>query len=492
MIAADIFTRLRSLVRTHAFHLAAIVAVGFAGSTLLLFAFIFWQTTTIETMRVDQTLEREAVILAKETPHAAELMIEERLAADLHRLAIAALFDKAGQKVVGNIERIPQDLPLDGQAHRLGPGRPCCARSDIGTGRIVALRFSDGRTLVIGRSIDGLEDFRVVIMRALRLGMIPAAILALLIATIFGYRAQRHMAAVHGAAERILRGNFQERLPARGAGDDFDRLVNSVNRMLDEVGLVIDAVKDTGQHIAHDLRTPLTRVRLRLEQAYHQASSYEELRGMVDRAIDGLDLTLRIITGLLRIGQIDSGHARHLFRSFDIGGAVREVGNLYLPLAEEKQVAFTVDAADVPPIYGDRDLLVEAIINIVDNAIKFTPSGGAVRLEAGIDGEEVFVRVTDDGPGIAPEEREAVMRRRYRSDRTSAADGYGLGLSLVDAIARLHGFRVVIRNATVGCIVELICPAAETAGGRDDRAGGMAREISRTAIAADPGAARAR
>lgn len=455
---------LRGILRTPALRLAAVVSAGVAASTLLLFTFIFWQTAVAETSRVDHILERDAQILSAQAPHEVELAVEERVTADFHRVVIAALFDQAGHKVAGNLDRIPDGIPPDGRAHRIDRSLSGNSPFDLERQRMAVRRLADGRLLAIGRNVDGLEDLRTIVERALALGVIPAVFLSLGVGALFGYRAQKQISAVHLAAERIIGGNLQERLPTIAAGNDFGRLVNNVNHMLDEIGSVIDGLKTTGQHIAHDLRTPLTRVRLRLEQASHRAHHDDEIRETVGRAIDGLDQALRIITCLLRIGQIDSGRGRNKFCYFDLQDAVQEVADLYQPVAAEKQIAFTLETVDAPPVYGDRDLIMEAVANIVDNAVKYTPSGGEVILSVVLDARRPLVRVSDTGPGIPPEEAAAVMQRFYRSDRTSSQQGYGLGLSLVDSIARLHGFRVAIRNSAPGCVFELQCfPLAKEA-----------------------------
>lgn len=449
--------RLSSIMRTPAMRLAAIVSAGIALSMLLLFVFIFWQTTIMEAARVNRILERDAAILSTESLDDLERAVNERVTADFHRVVIAALFDKTGQWVAGNLERIPENIPADGKAHRIDRGRFASSPFDLQPRQMVVRRLPDGHLLVIGRSADGLEGLRTIVGRALALGIIPAVFLSLGAGALFGYRAQKQITTVCLAAERIICGNLEERLPVLAAGDDLGRLTNSVNRMLDEIGVVIDALKTTGQSIAHDLRTPLTRVRLRLEQAAHRADEDAEVREMVGRAIAGLDHALRIITSLLRIGQFDSGYGRDQFGYFDLKAAVQNVADLYLPIAAEKQIAFDFKTVDAPPIYGDKDLIIEAVANIVDNAVKYTQSGGEIILSIDLDDGRPLVRVSDNGPGIAPEEASAVMERFYRSQRTTSVQGFGLGLSLVDSIARLHGFHVAIKNSSPGCVFELRC-----------------------------------
>jgi signal transduction histidine kinase len=224
--------------------------------------------------------------------------------------------------------------------------------------------------------------------------------------------------------------------------------------MLDEIETLIRSVAGVGDDIAHDLRTPLTRVRVGLERGRQNARTLDELRATVDHAILGLDQSLAVITALLRIAEIE--HSRRLdgFRHVALADLVREVGDLYEPIAEDKQVAFAVGAKEDAIVHGDRDLLFEAVANLVDNAVKFTPEGGRVEVSLSRVGEEAVVRVCDTGPGIAEGERDLVARRFYRSDKSRCDPGLGLGLSLVAAIVKLHGFRLSISPGP-GCVAEI-------------------------------------
>jgi signal transduction histidine kinase len=224
--------------------------------------------------------------------------------------------------------------------------------------------------------------------------------------------------------------------------------------MLDEIEALVQSMVGAGDDIAHDLRTPLTRVRVMLERGRNNAATLEELRSTVDQAIVGLDQSLAIITALLRITEIE--HSRRLagFNQVALAELVREVGDLYEPIAEDKRVAFAVGADEDVTVRGDRDLLFEAIANLVDNAVKFTPEGGRVELRLSREGNEGVVRVRDTGPGIAAAEHDLVARRFYRSDKSRTNPGLGLGLSLVAAIVKLHGFRLTISPGP-GCVVEI-------------------------------------
>ena len=219
----------------------------------------------------------------------------------------------------------------------------------------------------------------------------------------------------------------------------------------------LQEAKAVGDNIAHDLRTPLTRVRIRLERGREHASTLEQMREVADQAIAGLDQSLATITALLRITEIEHGRRSEAFSEVQLAPLIREVGDLYDPIAEDKGIILRVEALDEAALRGDRDLLFEAVTNLVDNAVKFTPGGGRVELILLHQKGETVIRVSDTGPGIPEIEREAVTQRFYRSDKNRNIKGLGLGLSMVAAIVKLHGFRFTIA-AGPGCTVEIACP----------------------------------
>jgi signal transduction histidine kinase len=249
---------------------------------------------------------------------------------------------------------------------------------------------------------------------------------------------------------------LRQRLPTLGLDDPFDKLAGIVNGMLDEMEALINGIRGVGDDIAHDLRTPLTRVRVSLERGRENAQTLSELHVVVDRAISALDQSLGIITALLRIAEIEQSRRLAGFGKVALAELVREVGDFYEPIAEDKRVAFEVVTDVQAIVHGDRDLLFEAVANLVDNALKFTPEGGRVELALIRHDHEGIVRVRDTGSGISESERGVVTRRFYRSDKSRHTQGLGLGLSLVAAIVKLHGFRFSI-SAGPGCLAEIAC-----------------------------------
>ena len=238
----------------------------------------------------------------------------------------------------------------------------------------------------------------------------------------------------------------------RGVASDLTAAVRA--GQLEEA---LQEAKVVGDNIAHDLRTPLTRVRIRLERGREHASTLEEFRAVADQAIAGLDQLLTTITALLRITEIEHSRRRERFGEVQLAPLICEVGDLYGPIAEDKGVTLWAEAPDGATVQGDRDLLFEAVVNLVDNAVKFTPEGGRVELVLLCKEGETVIRVIDTGPGIPEIEREAVTQRFYRSDKSRNTKGLGLGLSMVAAIIKLHDFRFRI-SAGPGCTAEIACP----------------------------------
>ncbi|HLK70610.1 MAG TPA: ATP-binding protein, partial [Steroidobacteraceae bacterium] len=252
---------------------------------------------------------------------------------------------------------------------------------------------------------------------------------------------------------------LHERLPVRRTRDDFDQLSGIVNAMLDEIERLLSETRGVGEGIAHDMRTPLTRLRARLERALEDPRLTPETGALIAGAIADIDQTLVTIKALLRIAEVEHGARRAAFAVVDLSKIVTDVIELYEPVAAEKNVRLQARSRlqSSPTVIGDTNLLFEALANLIDNAIKFSPAGSSVRVELGLAAEGPFVQVLDSGPGIAREDWGHVTQRFFRSDRSRHTPGSGLGLSLVASIVRLHGFGLILHPAASGCEIELRC-----------------------------------
>jgi signal transduction histidine kinase len=444
-------------IRSNTFHWALMVAGVFAVFVIVLFGFIYWKIDDYLTERSDRVISVELDSIAGLSPERRLEAIDERLRQDPRGVQLAAIFGADGRRITGNLESVPPHLRIDAPAQGTDIIRTDRNGREHQTVRAIARRMRNGDLLVLGRNVDEAGEISHVVGQALALGLLPALCLCLLAGAWLSVRAQKRVEEVNQRVQRIIAGDLSERLPHRNVDEPFSRLAASVNGMLDEMETMIHALAGVGNDIAHDLRTPLTRARLALERGRTNATTLGQLQTVADKAIAGIDQSLAIITALLRLAEIENSRRSAGFGSIPLHEMLREVCDIYEPIAENKNITLHVEATHRLSVRGDRDLLIEAVANLVDNAIKFTPEGGRVDIELLRGKAETIVRVTDTGCGISEQEREAVLRRFYRSDKIRNTPGVGLGLSLVAAIVKLHGFRLAIQSGS-GCRVEIICP----------------------------------
>jgi len=443
-------------MRSNTFHWALMVAGVFAVFIIVLFGFIYWKIDDYLTARSDRVITAQLEGIAALPPERRLEAIDERLRQDPRGVQLAAIFAADGHRISGTLESLPPNLRIDAEAQGVDIVRTDRNGREHQTIRAIARHMQNGDVLVLGRNVDEAKEISHVVGQALALGLLPGFCLCLLAGAWLSVRAQRRVEEVNQRVQRIIAGDLRERLPQRTVDEPFSKLAVIVNGMLDEMETMIHALAGVGNDIAHDLRTPLTRARLTLERGRTNAATLEQLQAVADKAIAGIDQSLTIITALLRLAEIENSRRSAGFGTVALDDMLREVCDIYEPIAENKKIALHVGATNRLTVCGDRDLLIEAVANLVDNAIKFTPEGGKVDI-ALLRGEgETIVRVTDTGCGISEQEREAVLRRFYRSDKIRNTPGVGLGLNLVAAIVKLHGFRLAIHSGP-GCRVEIVC-----------------------------------
>jgi signal transduction histidine kinase len=447
--------RLTDIVRTATFRTAALAASAFGASTVLLFLFIYWQAAGLETARIDRFLTHESEAIARENADLIARDVTTRYARDLHRYSFAEIFTPRFVRVSGEVAPYPDGLALDAVPRQVTMLRETGAGVARESVRAVARTLPDGRVLLVATGLEQVAALRELVLHALALGLLPALVSALCIGALASQRALARLMAMNATIARIMQGQLGERLAYRPTDDPFDQLARGVNRMLDEIERLLAEVQGVGDDIAHDLRTPLTRVRARLEGARTRATSQAELATAIDQSIADLDQSFAMITALLRIGQIEGGARRAGFASVSLSAIAREAFDLYLPVAELNNISLSLSAEPDLIIPGDRDLLFEVAANLLDNAVKFTPPGGHVALMTRATTLGPTLTVRDTGPGIPAADRIAVLQRFYRADRSRHIAGHGLGLSLVAAILRLHMFHVHMDDAGPGLLVEM-------------------------------------
>ncbi|VTZ51947.1 Two-component sensor histidine kinase [Methylocella tundrae] len=442
------------LFKTATFRLAVLFALAVTASTSVVFVFIYWQVATFDVRRVEARLSEEVLRAVNEPEDQLRRQLERRLASDLRRLDYVGLFNKDGKPVYGNIAALPGSLAIDGLAHTVEvlPLK----RIDSGTepAMMVARRRPSGGVVLLGRSLYEVYALRQLVFAALTIGIAPAVALALIVGLIFSLRGARRLKTINQTIVRIMRGDLHERLPIRARPDDIDHIASAVNLMLDEMVRLLDQIKSVGDNIAHDLRTPLAVMRISLERGL-AAPSEQGLRSAAQRALTELDHALTTVTALQRISEIELGRRRGEFTRIDLAEVCANAFNLYEPLAEAKSITFTLDAPAPAPCLGDFELMTEAVANLIDNAIKFTPEKGAVQVVAKMNSGRPVIRVSDTGPGVTPEERGEIFKRFYRSESSRHIPGTGLGLNMAATICNLHGFDLRVDDNQPGAIFEV-------------------------------------
>lgn len=369
---------------------------------------------------------------------------------DMRAVDAYGLFDSQQQPISGPIRSIPSDLPLDGQIHELAT---CIASDDPDLPQdscdAVATQTLDGRWLVLVRDNGSLFAVTRIILHALVWGLSLTIIPGIAGWHLLRRRPLQRIRAIQASAEAIVAGDLTYRLPLSNRRDELDMLAAIVNAMLDRIERLMHEVKGVCDNIAHDLRTPLTRLRAQLYRIQQQAVEGSPEALQLDEVIGETDTLMARFRGLLRISELEDHQRRSGFLQLEPLALLQELYDFYLPLAEEGHVTLILDTpSTLPSLTGDRALLFEALANLLSNSIKFTPPGGEVVLRATDDEGSPRIEVLDTGPGIPEAERKAVFQRFYRSDDTHA--GFGLGLSIVAAIVNLHGFGLEVGSREGG------------------------------------------
>ncbi|MHC8366523.1 sensor histidine kinase [Pseudomonas sp. ZT5P21] len=371
---------------------------------------------------------------------------------DIRGIDAYGLFDAEHRYLNGALRHIPQGLPLDGKIHMLGD----CADADDPTlpsdsCDAVATQTRDGRWLILVRDNGSLFAVTRIILHALFWGVTLTILPGIVGWHLLRRRPLRRIRGIQASAEAIVAGDLTRRLPLSNRRDELDMLAAIVNAMLERIERLMNEVKGVCDNIAHDLRTPLTRLRAQLYRMQQQAGEGSREAAQLDSVLSEADTLMARFRGLLRISELEDRQRRSGFVQLDPVPLLQELHDFYLPLAEEDQLTFRLQLPDtLPPLNGDRALLFEALANLLSNSIKFTPPGGEVVLRGIDEGGHTRIEVLDSGPGIPLAEREAVFQRFYRAEGGHQQSGFGLGLSIVAAIASLHGFTLEVETSELG------------------------------------------
>jgi signal transduction histidine kinase len=436
----------------------ALLYIGLFGAAIFgLFGYVYLSTLSHLRERADQEIARESSLLIgayRQGGRAVAIAaIEQRLSARPLDGWTYLLVDNSLAPLAGNLGRWPAALQGDS-----GWTTFRSREEPRGTIRAEFQRLPDGSRLLVGR--DGGDGF----VDTITIGLVGAVALIILLAAAAGISTSRRsvsrIEAINATSREIMRSGLGKRIPRRGTDDEWDELADNLNSMLDRIEELVEANRQVSDNVAHDLRTPLTRMRGRLERAHDQPFDPGRHRIFLSDTIAELDGILSVFSSLLRISQIEAHDHRAGFRPVDLAVLAREVVELFDATAEENDVALDFPDCEPLAIAGDRDLLFDAFSNLLDNAIMHGGHGGAVTVTVGRVAGDAVVGIADRGPGIPPEERKHVLKRFYRLERSRKGPGSGLGLSLVTAVAHLHGASIAMTDNDPGLRVELRFGAA--------------------------------
>lgn len=363
------------------------------------------------------------------------------------------LGDDVGRMLVGNVSDFPasvlanegvytfdyeREKPFDTPAGPDGEPPP----DEPGYALVQSVLLDSGLRLIVGRDILERRGFTAIIFRGFAVGLVGIVLLSALAGGLTARRVLRRLDSISDTSNQIMSGNLSERVPVTSRNDEFDRLATSLNAMLERIEQLMQGLKEVTDNVAHDLKTPLTRMRNKAEAALREDAPVEEREKALEATIEESDQLIRTFNALLMIARAEAGTPSGAFAEVDISGVVADVAELYAPVAEDAGMVLESDVTEGIRLRANRELVGQALVNLVENAIKYAPSAddGAPRITVGIReaDERVVIEVADSGPGIAEADREHVVERFVRLEKSRTEPGSGLGLALVDAVARLH------------------------------------------------------
>lgn len=455
--------RLIRVIRTIGFRLAAVYAGVFGLSVLVLFAVLYWITGSALRQQQVASIESDVAMLVEDhgrggLSEAADA-IERRLASVVHRRAVYLLLDSDGRKIAGDLAPRPphpgwQDLSAPEESD---DDAGSDERNDDGAHRLIGLGVAlpDGSFLLVGRDAYPIVEAEEAIVRAFGWLFGMSVLLAVFGGGVLSLGFLRRVDAINRTTRAIIDGRLTDRVPTRGTHDELDKLALNLNEMLDRVQSLMESLRQVSSDIAHDLRTPLSRLRHHLEGARLKARSIHDYETAVDDAIADTDAILQTFAALLRIAQIEARTRKAAFTMVDLSGVFRSILDAYSAVAEDGGRFLRADIAPAVRIPGDRELLTQMLANLVENAIRHTAAGTEISLRLQRRGEGAFATVADTGPGVPAEARKMVFRRFLRLERSRTTAGSGLGLALVAAVADLHGIAITLADNEPGLKVLL-------------------------------------
>ena len=461
-------TALGKLIRTTTFKLTLVYLTVFALFAVFLLGYFAWNTQRLITQQITETVDAEITGLSEQYRQGGirrlVIVVEARARRPGSSLYLVTAF--TGEALVGNVGSL-----APGVLDRTGWTETLYRRQDESEGAehqalVRVFQLPGGFRLLVGRDLEERERLQKIVLDAGRWSIALVVVLGLAGGFFVTRRVLRRVDAMTETTRTIMAGDLGGRLAIAGTGDELDRLASNLNAMLERIEGLMHGLKQVTDNIAHDLKTPLTRLRNRCEAALRNARSEADYRAALEATIEESDGLIRTFNALLMIARAESGQAREDMTEFDAAEIVRDVGELYEPLADEKGLALKIDAPGPAPVKGNRELVSQALANLVDNAIKYTRPEAANGANAEIlvtaqgEGDRILLAVADRGPGIAPDDRGRVIERFVRLEQSRSEPGSGLGLSLASAVAHLHAGELRLEDNAPGLKAVIALPRA--------------------------------
>jgi signal transduction histidine kinase len=448
---------------TSTFRLAALYLLVFLLSASVVLGYVFWNTVGLIERQTEETIRAEVQALADQyrlrSLSGVVDVINRRINEDTGTLYL--LVNSGGERLIGNLAKLPEAGLPDSTWVDFSINKGKGVNQVRHTARAFHVNLAGGYELLVGRDVEEQRAFRNVILNALYWGIGLALALGLGGGFLMSRNFLRRVDAITEASRSIMAGDLSQRMPITGSKDELDRLAGSLNEMLSQIERLMAGMKEVSSNVAHDLKTPLTRLRARAEAALRSASN-DEHRSALQQTISESDKLLQTFNALLSIAKAESGQAREGLESIDASEVLGDVAELYEPLLEDTGGSLAIGELPILPVRADRQLLSQALSNVIDNAMKYGASKDGksidVTLRAAIETGSAVITISDAGQGISEENRERVLERFVRLDESRSKPGNGLGLSLVASVMKLHGGSIEFADAGPGLKVILKLP----------------------------------
>lgn len=456
------------LLRTSTFRLAALYLVVFALSVGALLGYVYWNTALLLERQTDETIRAEVQALADQYRFRGLRGIIDTIQrrAEDDRGSLYLLTDSAGRRIAGNLDGLPPQAQDEEQWIEFPLDVVRGGHKENHVARAFHADLAGDFDLIVGRDVDALRQFAGIMRVTLLYALAIALVLGLGGGLLMSRNFLRRVDAITAASQSIMDGNMAGRMPVSGSGDELDRLALALNQMLDQIERLMAGMKEVSSNVAHDLKTPLTRIKAMVEAAL-RSEKPDDYRAALERTVDESDRLLQTFNALLSIARAEAGQARSGLEPVDAGMIIEDVAELYEPMVEEQGGSLKIEMEKGLLVRADRQLLAQALSNLIDNALKYgghEEQGAEITVKGAVSNNQVVISVGDHGIGIAPEDRGRVTERFVRLDASRARPGNGLGLSLVSGVMKLHEGALVLEDNNPGLLAKLVLPLHHTPG----------------------------